>query len=74
MINLQRCLGRGMSNENFLRLKSDENSRLSLNWNLNWEISKLNDRIHMDAIKEKLILPELTSGHPGKLRIKKGDR
>jgi hypothetical protein len=29
-------------------------------WNLNREISKLNYRIHTDAIKENLIPPELT--------------
>ena len=46
--------------EDYQRLKNDENGRLSLNWNLNREISKLNYRIHTDAIKEKLILPELT--------------
>ena len=39
---------------------SDENSRLSLNWNLNREISKLNYKIHTDAIKENLIPAELT--------------
>ena len=44
----------------FQRLKSDENSRLSLNWNLNREIAKLNYRIHTDAIKDYLIPPELT--------------
>ena len=44
----------------YRRLKSDENSRLSLNWNLSREISKLNYRIHTDAIKENLIPPELT--------------
>lgn len=38
---------------------TDENSRLSLNWNLNREISKLNYRIHTDSIKENLIPPEL---------------
>ena len=46
--------------KDYRRLKSDENSRLSLNWNLNREISKLNYRIHTDAIKGKLILPQLT--------------
>ena len=46
--------------EDYQRLKSDENSRLSLNWNLNREISKLNYRIHTDAIKAHLIPPELT--------------
>ena len=44
----------------YRRLKSDENSRLSLNWNLNREIAKLNYRIHTDAIKDNLIPPELT--------------
>lgn len=46
--------------KDYKRLKADENSRFSLNWNLNREISKLNYRIHTDAIKEKLIPPELT--------------
>lgn len=31
-----------------------------MNWNLNREISKLNYRIHTDAIKDNLIPPELT--------------
>ncbi len=47
--------------KDYRRLKADENSRLSLNWNLNREISKLNYRIHTDAIKDNLIPPELTS-------------
>lgn len=46
--------------EDYQRLKQDENSRLSLNWNLNREIAKLNYRIHTDAIKDNLIPPELT--------------
>ena len=46
--------------KDYRRLKSDENSRLSLNWNLNRELSKLNYKIHTDAIKENLIIPELT--------------
>lgn len=46
--------------KDYRRLKTDENSRLSLNWNLNREISKLNYRIHTDAIKENLIPSELT--------------
>ena len=47
--------------EDYQRLKAGENARLSLNWNSNREISKLNYRIHTDAIKEKLIPPLLTS-------------
>src|SRR5262245_32383307 len=39
----------------FRRLKDDESRRLSLAWNLNRTLSKLNYRIHTDAIKERLI-------------------
>jgi len=46
--------------KDYRRLKKDENSRLSLDWNLNREIAKLNYRIHTDAIKGNLIPPELT--------------
>lgn len=46
--------------KDYRRLKSDENSRLSLKWDLNREVSKLNYRIHTDAIKENLIPAELT--------------
>ena len=46
--------------KDYQRIKHDENSRLSLNWNLNREIAKLNYRIHTDAIKENLIPPDLT--------------
>lgn len=46
--------------KDYKRLKSDENSKLSLGWNLNREIAKLNYRIHTDAIKETLIPSELT--------------
>ena len=46
--------------KDYKRLKTEENSRLSLNWNLNREISKLNYKIHTDAIKLKLLPPELT--------------
>jgi len=41
--------------KDYQRLKSDENSRLSLGWNLNRELTKINYRIHTDAIKENLI-------------------
>ena len=44
----------------FQRLKEDENQRLSLAWNLNRTLSKLNYRIHTDAIKTHLIPPEIT--------------
>jgi hypothetical protein len=44
----------------FQRLKDDENSRLSLSWNLNRTLSKINYRIHTDAIKAKLIPAEVS--------------
>ena len=47
--------------KDYRRLKQDENSRLSLDWNLNRALSKVNYRIHTDAVKENLIPPELTT-------------
>lgn len=46
--------------KDYQRLKRDESSQLSIKWNLNKEISKLNFQIHTEAIKDHLILPELT--------------
>lgn len=46
--------------KDYRRLKYDENSRLSLSWNLNREISKLNYRVHTDAIQQNLIPADLT--------------
>ena len=45
----------------FQRLKEDENRRLSLAWNLNRTLSKLNYHIHTDAIKAHLIPAVVTS-------------
>jgi len=45
----------------FQRLKTDENRRLSLAWNLNRTLSKLNYRIHTDAIKAHLIPAVVTA-------------
>ncbi|PID67245.1 MAG: DNA-binding protein [Fusobacteriales bacterium] len=41
------------------RLKNDENSKLSLEWNLHREISKINYKIHTNAIKN-FLLKDLT--------------
>jgi len=48
----------------FQRLKDDENRRLSLAWNLNRTLSKLNYRIHTDAVKAHLIPPKVTPAQP----------
>jgi hypothetical protein len=39
----------------YQRLKSEENSKLNLEWNLQRTLAKVNYHIHTDAIKEKLI-------------------
>ena len=39
-------------------MKNDENSKLSLEWNVSREISKINYRIHTEAIKE-ILVPDL---------------
>lgn len=44
----------------FQRLKDDENNRLNLEWNLQRTLSKVNYRIHTDAIKENLIPEKIT--------------
>ncbi len=46
--------------KDYQRLKADENSRLSLGWNLNRTLAKINYRIHTDAIKDILIPPDVT--------------
>jgi len=44
----------------FQRLKDDENSSKKLEWNLQRMLSKINYRIHTDAIKETLMPPIIT--------------
>lgn len=44
----------------FQRLKDEENDRLELDWNLQRTLSKINYRIHTDAIKDTLIPSSIT--------------
>ncbi|MFW5629525.1 MAG: KilA-N domain-containing protein [Acetivibrio ethanolgignens] len=46
--------------KDYQRLKKDEAEKLALGWDSKRELSKINYRIHTDAIKEFLITPELT--------------
>ena len=46
--------------KDYQRLKEDEAHKLELGWDTKRELSKINYRIHTDAIKEFLITPELT--------------
>lgn len=45
----------------FQRLKEDETRRLSLAWNLNRTLAKINYRLHTDAIQTHLIPAEVTA-------------
>ncbi|MEE0741502.1 MAG: KilA-N domain-containing protein [Emergencia sp.] len=47
--------------KDYQRLKQDENSRLSLDWNLRRALSKTNYKIHTDAIKAHLIPEDLST-------------
>ena len=49
----------------FQRLKNDENDRLKLTWNLHRTLSKINYRIHTDAIKEHIIPFSITKEQAG---------
>lgn len=44
----------------FQRLKAEENERLTLDWDVKRQLTKINYQIHTDAIKEKII-PKLLS-------------
>lgn len=51
--------------KDYQRLKQDEARRLETGWDTKRELSKINYRIHTDAIKEFLITPELTKQEQG---------
>ena len=57
----------------FQRLKDDENTRLSLSWNLNRTLSKINYRIHTDAIKAELIPSEISKAQAAMTYASEGD-
>ena len=45
--------------KDYQRLKKDEADRLAIGWDAKRELSKINYRIHTDAVKEFLITPTL---------------
>jgi len=57
----------------FQRLKDDENDRLKLNWNLQRTLSKINYRIHTDAIKETLLPPSVNKQQAGAIYADEAD-
>ncbi|MEI6553149.1 MAG: KilA-N domain-containing protein [bacterium] len=46
----------------FQRLKSEEQKRLSSDWNVKRLLTKINYKIHTDSIKENIVLPQRLSG------------
>lgn len=57
----------------FQRLKQEENQRLSSGWNLQRTLSKINYRIHTDAILENLIPASLTRQQANHVYASEGD-
>ncbi|OQP65077.1 KilA-N domain-containing protein [Niastella populi] len=57
----------------FQRLKDEENKTHQLEWNLQRTLSKINYRIHTDAIKETLIPPQLTRQQTGTIYASEAD-
>jgi len=57
----------------FQRLKDEENDRLKLDWNLQRTLSKINYRIHTDAIKDTLIPPSVTKSQASAVYASEAD-
>jgi hypothetical protein len=57
----------------FQRLKNDENDRLSLEWNLQRTLSKVNYVIHTDAIKANLVPPQISNKQKGFIYASEAD-
>jgi len=57
----------------FQRLKAEEQHRQSLEWNLQRTLSKINYRIHTDAIKEQIIPKEVTKAQASMVYASEAD-
>ncbi|MDR0853432.1 MAG: KilA-N domain-containing protein [Clostridiales Family XIII bacterium] len=57
----------------FQRLKAEEQERLSLDWDLQRTISKINYRIHTDAVKTYVIPPAVTKEQAGYVYASEAD-
>jgi len=57
----------------FQRLKEEEQQRLSLEWNLQRTLAKVNYRIHTDAIKSHIIPPTVTKEHVNMIYASEAD-
>jgi len=54
-------------------LKTEEQLRLSAEWDLQRTLAKINYRIHTDAIKEQIIPPEVTKEQAGAIYASEAD-
>lgn len=59
--------------KDYQRLKSDEAKRLEIGWDTKRELTKINYRIHTDAIKEFIITPELTKAEQSQTYANEAD-
>ena len=57
----------------FQRLKTEEQQKLSNEWNLHRTLAKVNYRIHTDAIKEHIIPPKVTKKQQGLIYASEAD-
>lgn len=57
----------------FRRLKDEESSRLKLEWSLQRTLSKINYRIHTDAIKEALVPPSISKAQASQVYASEAD-
>lgn len=60
--------------KDYQTLKAADNNRLSVEWNLNRTLAKLNYKVHTDAIKDHLIPPTLTQKQSGFKYATEADR
>ena len=59
--------------KDYQRLKSDENSRLSLEWNERRLFSKINYQLHTDAIKENIVPEDISMTRRGYVYVTEAD-
>lgn len=57
----------------FQRLKEEENERLKLGWDLKRNLTRINYRIHTDAIKIHLVPPKLSKDQIDKIYVSEAD-
>jgi hypothetical protein len=57
----------------FLRLKEEESKTRSLDWNLQRTLTKINYRIHVDAVKETLLPPVISPQQEGYIYASEAD-